>query len=80
MQLLSTDGWECSTCSMKSELSEFDFRIGISSSLYQSLQNFDFFSFAKVACCHFGGCTLFILSLGLQFAVVNIAEHSVNNC
>lgn len=45
MNVISTDGWECSTCYMESELSEFDFRIGISSSLYQSLQNFDFLNF-----------------------------------
>lgn len=37
MSLLSTDGWECSTHSMKNEFSELDFRIGISSSLYQIL-------------------------------------------
>lgn len=78
MQLLSTDGCECSTCSMKSEFSEFDFRIGISSPLYQSLQNFDGF-FCQATLFHFGGRKLFNLSLGLEFPVVNIVEHSENN-
>lgn len=63
---------------MKNEFSELDFRIGISSSLYQSLQNFGVFS-CQIHCCYFGGCKLFNLSLGLQFPVVNIAEHSVDN-
>lgn len=33
--------------------------------------------FAKIPCCHFGGCKLFNLSL--EFPIVSIAEHSVNN-